>query len=453
MSEKPKFTKRLAGFVSHFVNAFVPEKEDKNKDIWAYGSDDKLPNRLLSIIADSGVATRCVSKLTEYIASDGFTEPKSASLQVNPKQTADELLQEQANYAAYFGGAAFHIKRKANGEIGEVSAIPFQCVRKKVTSGYLVNLTYGQPKFDRTKEKIYPEFKGVKISPEELKEVPNGEILYVYRKTAANAQYPVPDYYAGIEDIQTSAEVSKYDLETVVNGFATSGILTLVGDIDDESKDENGKTELQYIQDRLREFTGQVKNENGLGGRNRLLVQYAKTKEEVPVLQQYDAKSILEASNSKRDVIGRAVCYLFGTHPVLMGYSEAAVLGNTQAIANASIELNKLVNPLQRMLTNAFKMLFPTMEWNISEYMPIQYIDPALYADMTQDERRNKFLGLEPIETDAGGEADKTIKAINSLSPLVANKVLESLTADKIRGLVNLPPAEPENTPTNGATN
>jgi len=407
MSTEPKKKFKLKSFALSFVNAFLPELKSEAKGIYLYGTADNLPNRLLATIADSGIATRCVSKLTEYIASDGFTNKASAAYAVNPHQTADELLQEQANYAAYFNGAAFHIKRKGNGTIGEVTAIPFQCVRRKTGGGYLVNLTYGQPRFDYTQAKEYAEYAGPKLDIEKLgsAEYRNGEILYVYRKNAANAQYPVPDYYAGIEDIETSAEISKYDLETVRNGFATSGIFTLIGDIDDETKDDNGKTELDHVRAGLRVFTGQEKDETGLGGRNKLLIQFAKSKEEVPVLQQYDSKSILEASNSKRDVIGRAVCYLFGTHPVLMGFSEAAVLGNTQAISNAGIELNKLVNPLQRMLTDAFKKLYPEQEWSISEYMPIQYIDPALYADMTTEERRNKFLGL-PSKPNTHGAAN-----------------------------------------------
>jgi hypothetical protein len=83
-------------------------------------------------------------------------------------------------------------------------------------------------------------------------------------------------------------------------------------------------------------------------------------------------------------------------------------------------------------------MLYPGMDWSISEYMPINYIDPALFDKMTEDEIRNKLLGLPPKETDASGEGDKVVKAINSLSPLVANKVLESLTADEIRSLIGL---------------
>jgi len=80
-----------------------------------------------------------------------------------------------------------------------------------------------------------------------------------------------------------------------------------------------------------------------------------------------------------------------------MGYSDASVLGNTQAISNASVELNKVVANRQRLIREAFEMLYPTFDWSTSDYMPLTYIEPALYPDMTQDERRNKFLGLPPL--------------------------------------------------------
>jgi hypothetical protein len=219
-----------------------------------------------------------------------------------------------------------------------------------------------------------------------------------------------------------------------------SAIINVVGDIDDTTQDENGKTEADYYRDDFRVFTGQDKGENGLGTRFKAMLQFAKTKDEATTISTLDVKSILESSNTKRDVIERSVSRWFGVHPVLLGFSDAAVLGNTQALSNASLELNKVANHYQRMLSEAFKMLYPEMDWTISEYMPINYIDPALFDKMTEDEIRNKLLGLPPKETDTTTqEGDKTIKAINSLSPLVANKVLESLTADEIRSLVGLP--------------
>lgn len=445
--------KKVRGMAQAFLNAFVPNYENKTTETHLYGKDNLLPNQLISWIADSGIATRVVNKVAEYIASDGFTNEASASFKVNDKQTADMLLQEQSPYMAYINAVAFHVSRKG-GKVASVRAVPIQCLRKKMDGTFLYNETFGQPKYDKAKDIIYPAYQGAEL-PVALLASPqyqNGEILYVWRKTPLNSYYSIPDYYAGIFDILTSTEISKMDYELSVNGFMPSAIINVCGDIDDSTKDEKGMTEADYYREDFKIFTGQEKDTSGKGTRFKAMLQFSKTVEERTTIETVDIKSILEASNSKKDLIERSVARLLGVHPVLLGYSDAAVLGNTQALANASLELNRVVNGYQRMMTEAFEALYPNMDWTISEYMPINYVDPALYQYMTEDEIRNKLLGLSPKETDATGEGDKIVKAINSLSPLVANKVLESLDENEIRALIGLG-ARVQPTQPNGTAN
>lgn len=389
--------KRAKGLVSSFVNVFVPDLINKSVGIYNYGYNNLLPNELVKYIADSGIATRCVGKVSEYIASNGFVDKANASLKVNEKQTANKLLQEQAINAAMFRGFAYHISRKG-GKISSVVSIPFQCIRKKTDGNFLYNPTFGQKLYDKTQDKTYPAFVGSEMPTSILSDpkYKDGEVFYVYQKTPFNSYYPVPDYYSGIEEIRTSSELAKMDLELALNGFMPSAIVTVVGNIDDSVEDDNGKTEMDYIRDDFKKFTGEEK-ENGISGRFKGLLMHAPSKEDLPQITTFDAKSILEASNNKRDIIGREVCKLFGVHPVLVGFSDAQILGNQQALSNCSLELTKTVDHLKRMLIESFEMMFPNMDWSISEYLPINYVPDALLSDMTQNERREKFLGLPPI--------------------------------------------------------
>ena len=68
-----------------------------------------------------------------------------------------------------------------------------------------------------------------------------------------------------------------------------------------------------------------------------------------------------------------------------------------------------------------------------------QLSEQALLQAMTPAELREK-AGLPPIEIKTESSVQDVITAINSLSPLVANKVLESMSANEIRALVSLPP-------------
>ena len=115
------------------------------------------------------------------------------------------------------------------------------------------------------------------------------------------------------------------------------------------------------------------------------------------MLQSFDAKGILEASNSKRDIINREVCRLFKVPPVLVGFSEATILGNQLALANSQKVLIDTVNPMQRFITDSLKTVFPAMDFTISQKQPVAVPDGALLDVLTADEKRNIFWGLEPL--------------------------------------------------------
>lgn len=384
---------RARGLVhGFFVNAFLPDYQNKTKNLHLWGKDNLLPQKLISYVADSGVATRAYKKVSEYIASDGFANKEVSKIMVNATQTADKLLQVQAAYMGLLNAAAFHITRKG-GLLNsiEVKAIPVQCVRKQIEGGgYIYNETLGQPEYKKEKDTFYMPFVSRDLTKDEYtsKQYKSGEILFVHLETPYNQYYPVPDYYAQIEDVRTSSEISKMDLELSINGFMPSSILTIVGDIDNVTKGQDGLTDLEATQKDFRQFTGQMKDDNGGSGRFKGMLLFAPTKDEIPNLQQLDLKSTLEGTNSKRDIVSRAVARLFGVHPVLLGFEDANVLGNQQAMANAAAELNKVVNPLQRILTEAFLLLYPGLDWTISEYKTINHIPDAVLAVLTPDEKR-----------------------------------------------------------------
>lgn len=432
--------KFLAKTYDIFFNRFVPDIKSSATGQYLYGLDDHLPNNNLKLINDCGVAMRCVRKKARYIQSDGFSDKAAGLFQVNETQKANDLLASISSYAAYYEGFALLIRRNAELKIVDVKSIPFQCVRKNEDGTLTYNPDKGQACWKKDKDTKHPAF-NPKVTKEEYQQQlldykNQSEIFYVYEQTADNPHYPVPDYNAGIEDIQTCIEISKMDLEITLNGFMPSGILT-THEINSTDKDDQQKTPYDYFAEELDKFTGKKKTD-GKSGRFKLMHVMVSSLAEAPKLEKYDAKTILEASDAKRETIAREVCRLFGVHPILVGFSDAAVLGNTQALTNVITEFNNYVNPIQRMISSAFKVLYPG-DWTISQFNPITYIPAEVWEQMTPDEVRD-VIGLPPIVKEASAESEKTINAINSLSPLVANKVLESLSEEEIRALIGLAP-------------
>lgn len=384
---------------------FVPEIKNESKGVYMYGKDNLLPNKLMRWVLDSGTAKKAVSKRSTYISADGFIDENASNFKVNEYQTADKILTEIAGYQSYFKAFALHIVRDGNNNIQIKSVLPFQNIRKKLDGRYVYNATFSSAKYDSTKDQIIEAFKPDQLTAEEMMLVKdNGELLYAYNKSADNPNYPIPDYYAGIEDIRTSSELQKFDFESVTNAFLPSAILTVIGELDNQNQDDTGRTEQDYFDESLEHFTGNVKDAEGKSGRMRLMVTTARTKDEIPSLQTFDAKAIVDASNTKRDIIDRAVCRLFGVPPVLVGFADAQVLGNQQALANASNELNNDVLSDQQLVTETFALLFPEIKnWDITSLKPINYIPDAILNDLTPTERRS-LVGYPELQSKTIGD-------------------------------------------------
>lgn len=388
-------------FKTAFLNRWVPRLEQKGTGLLFYGKNNLLPNDVIKYINESGIGKNCVRTLAQFIQADGFADETIAASKIGI-WSMDNLLVNVATQYSYHYGFAFYVSRRGDGSIARVEPAPFEAIRKLEEGDFEVNVTYGQPDYKKDKAKKHPPYRGKEPNLKEVGEdlvkyEKRPEIFYSYIKTPDNPNYPVPDFYAGIEDIITSSELCKFDLETVMNGFITSAILTLIGEIDDEAKGKDNLTDLERFEQQLKQFTGELKDRDGLSGRNRLLLQFAPTRDAVPVLQPFDAKAIYDASNTKRDVIERSVCRLFGIHPVIMGYTDAAVLGNQQALNNAVALLNYKVNMIQRHISSAFNELFgEEKDFTITTFNPFNYIAPEIMATLTTDEKR-AIAGYSPL--------------------------------------------------------
>ena len=381
----------------YFLNRFVQTLTNKQDGVINYGSDNLLPNKNLKDIAASGAARRAVGTLSRYIRGNGWLEGGDTPV---GKMTAEQLLSVAAEQVAYFGGISFLVRYNLKGD-KSVSPIAFQGVRRKLDGSFDYNAKLGTKEFKKAETINYPKFEKDIANYEGGKPPAAGALLYYFNESVENPHYPVTWYNAGIEDIKTSAELSLLDLEMVLNGFMPSSILTTM-EFDDKTKDEADKTEYERFVDVLRQFTGKEKDpKTGLSGRMSLLHIMVKSINERPDLQTFDTKAITDASIAKRDAINREVCRLFGVHPVLCGYSDAAILGNQQAIQNASNELIKSVKDQQEVVERAFSDLFGN--YKINAFKIVENIPEQVWEKLTTTEIR-EVAGYKPITDGTNNE-------------------------------------------------
>jgi hypothetical protein len=357
-----------------FKNILPVTTEKKGDGYFRYGWNDNLPLELIEAINNSGVAKKAAKKYAEYIQADGFVSPVASGFKVNSKQTADKFVGIFATSWSYFNAVVIHVSRLGNGRVGKSEVMPLQKFRRGINGTWFYNPTIQTDKYRRDAWVELQDFQGEVATFEAMDINVNhfggrGEILYVYNGNPFDSgHYGLPDYLAAFEDLKTSSELSKMDYEAVLNGFVLGGIMTFSG-VNETTEGEDGLTDRQRVEEAMTQFTGLQKNKDGLTSRFGVLAHFVETPEQAPTYTATDPKPILEASNTKRDIIERSICRLFGVHPVLLGYSEAAVLGNTNAIEQARKELREAVKPVQGLIQETMATMYGNnIDWTLSEY-------------------------------------------------------------------------------------
>jgi hypothetical protein len=412
----------------------------QSKKRYSYGTNDKLPNELITAIADSGTATTCVSRLKSFIQGNGFAEESAKDFKVNPRQSADDLLSEIAPSSGIFEGFALRVLYRADGSVGSVYKVGLRHLRAMEDGRWRYNWRMGERGYKEAEDIYFRSFtpnvqpgERAKIIAEEIAQHKEqlGEIMVVFqpKEIQFGDIYPIPDCYSGLEDIQTDAALQRQDKRNVKKGFKANVIIAMPGEVDDQTQDEDGKTDQDYLDETLLNFT----KEDG----NSIALLQGKSKDSLPEITPFPAADILNGTSGARDRVPRFVCRHFSVPPVLVGLEVAAILGNSQAIVNSLKMFVHIVNDRQRIIERAFAKLWPAMDWAIAKLNVYDYLDPQIAAKLSSDEIR-AIGGYAPIESKTPSEQEAILSAINALSPLVANKVLESMSEEEIRLLVGL---------------
>lgn len=442
------------------LNRFLERTYNQSTKRFVYGPDDLLPQMFIKLVANNGTAIRAVKKVAQYIYGNGFADETFAKMKLNDRKTANKILKELSIYAALFEGVSLYVRRNAFGEIADVDSARFEFLRPREDGSFIYNQTLGSAQYRKAADKRMPGFKGFKIDSEQLRANFSGyddpgEIIYLFQKSPFSVDFPIPTWFAGEFDVKSGSEFQAYDLENIINGFLSSVMVTFFGDIDDTQKDDFGKTEWDYYLDELKSFTGQVKYEDGLSKRGRIAAFNVGTQEEAPKIETLSLEKIINGASEKRTHIDKNVSMLWGVQPVLLGFDAAAMLGNQQAMANASSELTRGVQDIQDLISEIFAELYPGMDTSISRFTPYQYIPDKILDALDANEKR-KIAGFPEKEIEIKDDKQIILDRLNSLSPLLAAEIVKRMPDEKLFDLIGIevdPNQSPTNQPENGPAN
>ena len=386
--------------------------------VFNWGDNNQLPQELLRLAYDSGTTEACLRILGQFIGGEGFADPRTAEAMANPEQTFNELLAEAKHYAALGIGVAFALRFAYDGTTPDIYVVEAECLRRERDGSgrFVLNDGLAHGEFKPSRNQLYLPYHK-RSEPAELAaevlaaaEGPTGywgHLWWSFEQRVGRKRYPWPHWYAGREDVESDAQLPRYDLKQVKNGFFPDLVLTLVGKKYDDVPDDRwepgqGQTEEDrpYVKspDRLA-VEATVRALKGAASEASVMLNTVETQDEMPKLDWVDKGPNSKGLTDMRQRIEGAVYRRLGVPPVLNGVAQPGQLGTNQQIVNSIQLFGLVVKPARATITEPLAWLRPDLDFTVKPLNPVQYLDPLVAAKLTDEEIR--VIGGFPEEKPA----------------------------------------------------
>lgn len=426
-----------------FENQKVPEfKQVRGKDWIYWGETNEYPDYLIDLFMRSSTNNAIITGKVNYILGNGWKVNKAGMTMtntaiandfissINPNESLDELSDSVFLDFEIFNGFALEVIWNKLGTDFDLFHIPFNKIRTNESQTkyyYSKDWSIVAQSEEKTGLKEYLPFDA---------KVTKGSSIFLFQITAPRKGkdpnvYSMPEYIGSTQAMETDLECSNYNLSEIKTGFSAGTILNFYNGIPDEPK----KREIERM------IKSKFMGSDRAGG---IIVNFSDGKDrgsDVVSLSGNDLdKRYIELKKDVRQEIfvGHKVC-----SPILFGVKTEGQLGGRTEIAEAyELFQNTYVSKRQRILAKVFNKFYKLKGISGKLYLEqttaIGFgIPDALIAQAMPIDFVKEKLGIGNKEN-INIETKTLINSINSLSPLVANKVLESMSVEEIRNLVGL---------------
>jgi hypothetical protein len=420
------------------IDAKPPRRVVDTKDYVRWGVDDQRPQQLLALLANSGTGKVCATTKAKFIEGNGLKDADFYKAVINPRgQTMDALLKLLCDREAKLTGHALLVNINLLGNPCSVYYLATENVR------------LGIPLEDGTIDyvfQIHPKVPGSKARPpkptlhlvfdpnepaeqraERLANWPGGPQAYpgeVYCSWLDEAGYYPEQVYEPVEvDMETEARLKRSRRNDVRSGYSAKIMITEYGTTTptDEVKAAN--------QQKYGQFVGEE------GGQ--ILLQYADSPLTKPAIDPIAAPDASERYQTDGETLKADIRAVFQIPTLLYGEATAGKLGTNQEMEDATLYVqNMVVNTNQRSIERTMVAVFSTFQRPDQPDVPV----------CPSGDYSIENLSLAPVaDADEENPAAEVLKKLTRLSPLVANKVLDSMSQQQILDLIGLqadgPPA------------
>jgi hypothetical protein len=398
--------------VFNFESHKPPTTTESKRDNWVeFGDDNNYFQYLIDRYNNSTTNSAVINAITKLIYGQGL-DAKDASKKPNDYAQMKmlfrtEVLKKVIKDEYLLGQGYFQlIYNKQGNSIVRVEHIPAQLIRaEKCNDKGEITGYYYSDNWEDTKKFVPKRIPAFGFGDKKL------ELLRVGDYSVGQKYYSNVDYIGAIPYAKLEEEIADFLINDVQHGFAPTSVINFNNGVPDEEKQSIIASDVK------RKLTGSS------GAKVVVAFNSDETKkttiDSVPLNDAPAHYEYLSEEARGKILLGHSVTsgLLFGV-PSNNGFSS-----NADELKNASILFdNMTIRPFQQTI--------------------IESLDKILgYNGVTL---QLEFITLQPLDaqgdlTDASA-GNGIIEALNSLSPLVATKVLESMTPNEIRNLVLLPP-------------
>jgi phage portal protein BeeE len=239
----------------------------------------------------------------------------------------------------------------------------------------------------------------------------NGDYILAFEDgTAGQDIYPVPRYVSALNFAFLSGELSYLSKSNIQNSVFPSFAMMF-------PKKPQSDEEMDSIKSTVNKMKGA---ENA----GKAVAFFANNKEQLPELVSVPSNNNDKLFQEASQLNTEQICFAHTIDPILMGVRTTGSLGNGSDIKQSYVIFEK----------NVIMPLRARIEAILNDVFSICGVDVKLEINNYQ------IINETIIEVDEG--ESQTTDALNSMSPIVATKVLESMTPNEVRALAGLKPKE-----------
>ena len=387
--------------------------EQKNEGWVDFGQGNNHYQFLIDRFQNSATNNAVINNICKLIYGRGITALDASQKPLDYANflslTSPDDIKRIISDTKMLGQSAIQVHYNKDRSIKKFLHLPVNLIRSaKCNEDGDIDAYYYSDNWQKTREYKPLRYDAFGTSKSEI------EILMIQPYSAGMKYYSYVDYQGALDYCLLEEKVSEYLINEVSNSFAPSTILNF----------NNG----QATPEQKRQISEDVTNKLTGSTGKKVIISFndnpeSKTTIDTIQLQKAaDQYQYLSDEARNKILVGHNV-----TSPLLFGIATSnGFSSNADELKNSAILFdNMVIRPFQELIIEAFDKILAVNGISLNlEFSPLQPLDNS--GELTN------------------GGSKRIIDGINSLSPLVANKVLESMTPNEIRSLVGLVPEQGE---------